>query len=254
MKLKLLFILLYITSSYSQEISFSKEDTSIENIISTLFEGSIDTKTLECVWRPNISEKLQFGESYNGMLYTIVDTTFFTQLNNKKQFIIATTTYRKDRNLKKETCHTCAPSLSIITLEYSPEKDKLLVLEFDKFVTQYGGWGEPQDVTIYSISDTSNIVQVNWGSTGQGYTEAGTSFFHNGNLILSILTHEDNEGTTENQSERYEYNTSIIPNIKNNTLTFNKTGTQRIQNGKIIKVNETSIYKFIENRLEKICK
>ena len=77
-------------------ISFSKDEFTIDRIISILFEGEFDYNTSECKWRPNLAEKLQFGESHDGFLYTVLDTTYTHKNYSSNLTTMIVTTYVKD--------------------------------------------------------------------------------------------------------------------------------------------------------------
>ncbi len=244
--LLLLFIILPIIS-YSQRISFSSNEN-FNTIITTLYEGEL-INNKECKWRPNLSEKFQF-KPINDSLYTSIDTTFTFKRFDIKNTIIITSTYSPN-----ETCHACSPSLGIITLEHDEVNNKIIVVDFQKFVTKYGTWGEPGDVSLLEIGENNFCIKVTSNYSGMGMTGTYESLFYEGKKVLSYTSYEDNSGTTDNLSKIFEYNTSISIDKKKNNLLLTKKGSHLNQStGKVNKVNSTTSYIFINNEFEKVCK
>ena len=139
----LTFLLLFnFTIVKSQtDITFTEDNYKIDNILTTLFEGEFNYKTLECKWKPNTAEKLQFGESADGYLYTKLDTSFAYKTKYLPKITVVATTYVKDESGEKISCHACSPSFSVIVFVYDPSKKTFKLDSFFKYVNRYGGWG-----------------------------------------------------------------------------------------------------------------
>ena len=103
------------------------------------------------------------------------------------------------------------------------------------------------------INSNITLLQVSGIWSGQGYTEKYKRWYYNGKEILYYVTHADNKGVTDNKAEIFEFNTKISVDENNSQLILYKFGTTKDENtSKIVTINQTSIYKFIDNRFERI--
>ena len=244
-KTLLIFSILLFKVGYSQDVSFDINED-YNNIITKLFEGEM-INGKECKWKLNLSEKFQFQVMENDSLYTSIDTVFTCKEIEKVNKFIITSSYSKN-----ESCHSCSPTLSIITLEYDNYANKIRVKDFKKFVTKYGTWGEPGKVSLLQIGENEFSIKVSSNYSGMGMTSTNESIFYNGEKILSYTSYEDNSEATDDNSMIYKYTNSIGVD-KNYQITLNKNGTDIDQlTGKKIKVNSISRYNFINGELVKV--
>lgn len=251
----ILFLLCAFTKIVAQEIIFDEKAAQSE-IISKLFEGKWNVTSEECAWKPNISEKFQFGESYNGLLYTKIDTAFNYKTSYTTYFVLIASTYIKEEGGRYETCHACSPSLSIIKLAHNNEQKQLRLESFNKFVSKYGSYGLPSDVSLFYIGGDDYCIKVDDVYAGQGETEGYTTLYYEGNNILSFSSYGDNRGTDATEFDPYEYETSIFVDKEHKKLLLNKKGTDIIdsaETSKVVTVNETITYEFKNGIFEKLC-
>lgn len=238
--------LIIISRIYAQDISFDA-NASEQEILTKLFEGRWDNTKKECIWKPNIAEKLQFTESYNGLLYTKIDTVFVYTNSYSKNIIVITTTNVKDQDGEYESCHACAPIMSIIELEYEDYSKKLNLRIFEKFVAKYGSYGEGSDLSLLQLAKDEYCVKVVDSYTSTGITEEITSLYYNGKKILDFTSYNGNMGLTEDESELFGYKTSLFLDKDSKRLFLIKKGTEMIYddaNGKLRNTNETTKYLF----------
>lgn len=246
-KIILVISILLFNIGNSQDISFAINED-FNNIVKTLFEGELINGN-ECKWKLNLSEKFQFKTTDSDSLYTTIDTVFtIKEFDKRIKFIITTS------NSKYESCHACSPSLGIIKIEYDDEVNKIKVKDFKKFVTKYGSWGEPGEVSLLQIGENEFSIKVTSNYSGMGMTTTSESIFYEGEKILSYNSYEDNSGTTDDNSRIYKYTNSITVD-KNYQITLTKKGTDINQlTGKAVKVISSSKYNFINGELVKIYK
>lgn len=251
----ILLILLCSISCFSQDITTFAKDTPLMDIVTQLFDGRLNKATGECEWQPNTGERFQFGAGKGQVLYTVIDTTFVYHTGYTQELIVATSTYSKDGRGQREDCHICAPALSLITMEDAPEARHYVVADFSKYVSAFGGWGEPGSLSLIEIAEFVPLVVIDWGYTGQGATYSYKTMYYKGLPVLDIITHIDNEGATDEADERYSFDTTMAVDRDKGRLIFTKTGTEPDGKGKIIKVNQATTYRFDTDNItfDKVC-
>lgn len=246
---------IFLSASSQNTITFKKKDFNIVSVISELFEAKHDDVTKEFIWKPNFAEKLEFGVSSDGYLYTKLDT-LLVYGKDKSLGTIVTSTYVKDANGEKEDCHVCSPSLSLITFKLDETRENLELLYFKKFVTKYGSWGEPAQVGFLQISEDDFCINVSSEWQGQGITIGYQNLYYYGNNILNIDSYEDNFGSTSNKNEQISYETKVSVDKVNKIITLTKKGTEISEKtNKKILINKIEKFRFDENygKFIKIC-
>lgn len=244
---------------FAQDISFASNATNQE-ILTTLFEGTWSSSFNECKWKPNVAEKMKSGVSYDGFLYTSVDSVFNYNTSSNKYILIITSTKERDSWDSYQSCHVCAPSMSFIQLIFNEQSGKYELEVFEKFVTKYGDYGEPPiDISLLLIRKDVYCLKVVDEWIGQGYTIETTSLFLEGKEILSFRSHEDNLGNIydENESSSYQFSTNLYIDSENGKLLLSKIGTEMLYEGEssyVENVNEVLTYELKNNELEKTCK
>jgi hypothetical protein len=254
-----IFIVLLLIGSFSrliaQKLTFAAK-TSQSEIASRLFEGEWNVRTEECVWKPNLSESYQFGESYDGYLYTKIDTSFSYKNSFNTFIVLITSTYIKDQSNEYENCHGCAPSLSIIKLAYNEDQTELQLANFCKYVGISGSWGIHDDVSLFHIGGDDYFIKVDGFFTGQGSTEGYTTLYFEGKDVLTYSSYSTNGASGEEESNLYENTTSVFVDKELERVVLTKKGTERIFSGetsKVVQVNETITYEFKNGIFEKLC-
>lgn len=246
---------LFLSANAQNTMTIKKNDFNIVSVISELFEAKHNDETKEFIWKPNFAEKLEFGVSSDGYLYTKLDTLLIYG-KDKNLGTIVTSTYVKDENGEKENCHACSPSLSLITFKLDEARENLELLYFKKFVTKYGGWGEPAQVGFLQITDNDYCINVTSVWQGQGITIGYQNLYYFGENILNIDSHEDNFGATSNKNEQINYETVVSIDKVNKIITLNKKGTEISEKtNQKISINKIEKFRFDENygKFIKIC-
>ncbi len=254
-KIFTLITLTFIVSTNAQNISFKKREFNIPKVLSELFEAKYNEDTKEFVWKPNFAEKLEFGVSSDGYLYTKVDT-LLTYGVNKNIGTIVTSTYVKDEYGEKESCHACAPSMSLITFTADEARENLELTYFKKFAAKYGSWGEPAEAGVLQITEDSYCITLSSGWTGQGINMGYQNLFYEGENILHINNYEDNFGATDKKNEQISYETIVsIDKIKSILILTKKGNDIDPMTNKKVLINEIEKFKFdeFEGKFTKIC-
>lgn len=238
-------ILLHCISTLAQKsMIVNKNDFDKTVIVSKLFEAKYNKETKEFVWKPNYAEKLEFGVSNDGNLYTIIDTLLIYG-KNKNIGTIVTSTYVKDENGKKELCHACAPSLSLITFELDESRENLELSYFKKFVTNYGSFAEPAKISVLQITEEDYCFEVSNEWIGTGGASSWISLYYLGKNILNFESYQDNFALTEDKNEQFSYDTNLSVDITNKKIILTTIGTIIDQTtNKKININKTENYIF----------
>ncbi len=262
MKKLLFFFLLfgYFYQTKAQEIIFTP-NTSHYEIITKLFEGRWDSLKQECVWKPNLAEKLQFnGYLENDFLYNRIDKDFlYTKLEKSFYYetqygnyiVFLTSTYVKDKEGKYWSWEDYfAPSMSMIILKYDKLKQTIILDKFEKYMTDYGSWNlPPADITLIQIGADEHCVKVvddfinTWG-----YRKNCTNLYYQGRRVLSFISDENSE-PNENNEYLYKYSTTMTIDKATKKITLHKKGTETILSSldntpKVVAVDEIKTYKF----------
>jgi hypothetical protein len=250
MKTYFLIVILFLSNCMISQIQFDKLDSDYK-IISQLFDAKMIEKDTSFYWFPNSSESVQFDSSKNDTLFTKIDTIFKHDLKK----IYLTKTYKSNF-----ICHACQPSLGIIELQYDELNEKYNVLVCNKYVNNYGTWGEsPKERYLMQISPDAYASIVVENYSGMGVETKITSIYLNGKKIFSFESFLD-ESVFEEEKLNSKYKTSISYDKKTNTIKIIKKGKDAIKevfrNGneyfEVIPVNQISTYKFDGEFLQKI--
>jgi hypothetical protein len=269
MKQYIFFFLLfaYCYQTKAQEISFTP-NTSHYEIITKLFEGRWDSLKQECVWKPNLAEKLQFNpydyviydKLDNDFLYTKLEKSFYYETKYGNYIVFITSTYVKDKEGKSIWWDIFfAPSMSMIILKYDKLKQTIILDRFEKYITFYGSWDlPPSDITLIQIGEDEYCIKVvddfvnTWG-----YRKNYTTLYYQGNEVLSFISDEHGE-SGESEEYYFKYSTSMTIDKATKKITLHKKGTHLKSNSldntpKIVPVDEIKTYKFNGLTFELVC-
>ncbi|MFN5318776.1 MAG: hypothetical protein ACK5CY_08040 [Bacteroidia bacterium] len=249
-------IVLFTNSIKAQEEFSYTGKTSLPKIMSTLFNGQWNGTA--CVWKPNFYEKSLWGASYDGMLYTMIDTVMIYRTPNATRLILVTSTIKKESATEYEMCHACALGLSIISFDYDKSKGKISLAGFDKFAGFYGAFGSPDEVSLRPFGIEDYFVEINGAFGNMGYMGEYLTFYYLGEMVLSVTTSENNAGNIPEGEEGYfGYVTEVVFDNESKILSLIKKGTKEIYNddgsSRIAPADEVIRYQFINGRFEKIC-
>lgn len=248
----IIILLFYVSINAQDDITFKKTegDSILPSIISKLFDAKFNEQTKEFIWKPNYAERLEFGVSHDGYLYTKLDK--YLKYDNNNFTTIVAYTYVKDENGEYESCHICSPSLSLITFKLDEGKENVELLYFKKFVSRIGSFGESTDVDILQISQDEYCVKESNEWVGQGSSYTYEHLYYYGEEILDIVTYGDNQ---DNLFNHYETIVSVDKINKIITLTKKEAGRNKKTNQKTT-INTIEKYKFDDDNKKyvKICK
>jgi hypothetical protein len=243
-------------NSYNaQEFAYAGK-SSLPSIISTLFNGQWNGSA--CAWKPNFYEKSVWGESFDGMLYTIPDTVMIYRTTNTTRLIVVTSTKKKQSETEYEMCHVCALGLSIISFDYDKSKGKITLVGFEKFAGVYGSYGEPDAVSLRPFGDDDYFVEITGAFGNMGYMAEYFELYYSGKDVFQAVVSEDNGGKiTEGEDGYFGNTTKVNFDSDNKILILTKVGTKEFYNedgtSRIVPADEVVRYQFTNGEFEKIC-
>lgn len=247
----ILAIVLVSFKAKAQDFFFPQKMTQTE-ILTNLFEGKWDAALEKCFWKPNLWEKFNFGVSYNGMLYSEVDTAFSFTTVNGRHLIMIVATYVMEEDGRLESGFCSAPSMSIIELYFDEKRKGYTLLLFKKFVAQYGFYGELSPVSLLYVGGDIHCIRVEGGYWGQGYEDSFSVLYYMGEKIFSFSTRRNNSGTADPE---YSNVTTLLYDKETNKLILKTKGTDIIGDDatKIVIVDQIETYEFKGGQFVKIC-
>jgi len=252
MRLSSILILLLLSPFIRAQYSYSvpKKSFDPKTVIAHCFDAKYNKDNDEWVWQPNFAEKLDFGVSADGNLYTTLDTILYYTPKHE-QFAMVLYTYTKDEKGQKDAAHISAPALGIIGFNLNPTTGNYDLTYCKKFEASVGGYGEGGQVSLLQVGDDAYAVKVDWGYTGQGITTTYATLYLEGEGVLSYTSGEDNGGWTDNEAERYAYDTQLKVDKAKKTITLIRTGTEiNEKTNKKVPVHQTTSYQYDEDTMQ----
>ncbi|MDX1908160.1 MAG: hypothetical protein SF053_14080 [Bacteroidia bacterium] len=247
-------LLCLVCPSWAQEIVFAP-DVSDRELLETLFEGVWNRQDAECVWAPNLAERLQFGGTEDGFLYTQVDTSFNYETSDGRYRRVITSTYRKLGG-EKEFCHACAPVISEIELRYDPEASTYSLDSFGKYVTSSGSWGDMGRVSLQPIGKDIYCTRLDGAYDANGILSESITLIYQGRVVLQLFPAGDNEGTALAESDVYHFESDVRIDKARQILILHTIGTEPVDTDglfRVVPVNRIIRYQFTDGVFEKMC-
>ncbi|MFM8432479.1 MAG: hypothetical protein ACKOA1_06770 [Bacteroidota bacterium] len=132
---------------------------------------------------------------------------------------------------------------------------KQRMIGFYKYVDENGTWGEPGKFSLIRVGKDYYCIKVDVEFSAQGYNDYGTRLYYEGKDALTYSSHGNNMAATDNESEVYEYNTTINYDKEKNIVTLHKKGTMLSDPGKsnrVVRVDQLMNYRFNNGVFERI--
>lgn len=185
----------------------------------------------------------QLGE--NNFLYSVVDTTMVIERATEKVYFIIFRTAPMVTNEEGEwvnanNCHVCGVKLGYCS--YTIEGDSIYVQKFSRNFATHGSFGEKTySLSIIDLGDGYELLKVDDPYEGMGTTSVSTRFYMDGELMLSMISKENNSGSrNKNEKGYYEFRTAFDYNRERHTITIRQTGYSiHEQTGKRMVTNKT---------------
>jgi len=228
------FILLLITLSCETKkelktVSGIKQTPS--GILSNLLNGNLDSASGIIKWAATEGDIIE----YNGQLidsqylYSSIDTVFTIKRNNETEYlaVFSTAPMTKDdmgKMVSASDCHVCGLKIGYFT--YTIVNDSLQIQTFRKNFATHGTFGEKSYlVSFVNLGDGYEILKIDDPYNGMGISTVTTKFYMSGELLLSMISREDNAGNYDStQKGYYEFKTDFAYNPSKHTININQTG------------------------------
>lgn len=215
-------------------------------ILTHLLNGEYKAKFNAVKWsatRGDIHEfNGQLGEQ--NVLYSFIDTTMTIDREGEKIYYTIFHTSpmvinEEGKLVNPNNCHVCGVNLGYFS--YIIENDSIYIQKFKRNFATHGSFGEKSyDLSMINLGNGYELLKVDDPYEGMGTASVATRFYQDGELMLSMISTENNRGNrAKNQKGYYEFKTDYAYNNKAQTITVKQTG-YRIdeQSGKRIPTNK----------------
>lgn len=201
------------------------------DLLTNLLSGEWDAKHHVVKWRATPGDVHEFNGvlSAQSMLYSFIDTTFAVDLDGEKQYYVVFHTAPMMTNedgefVNANSCHVCGVNLGYFT--YSKDKDSIYVDKFKRNFAKHGSFGSRSySLSIINMGDGYELLKVDDPYEGMGTASVATRFYQEGELLLSIISKENNSGSrNKNEKGYYEFKTAFAYDPKMHTITIRQTG------------------------------
>ena len=227
-------------------VSYPKSYTP-ENMLEHLLSGEYNTDRKAVKWHGTPGDIHEFNGQLgeNRALYSFVDTTFILQRGDEKVYytIFRTApmiTSEEGEFVNANSCHVCGVNLGYFS--YTIENDSLYVNKFNRSFATHGSFGAKSYIlSMINLGDGYELLKVDDPYEGMGTASVATRFYQDGELMLGMISKENNSGNRDtNQKGYYEFKTDFTYSQDEHAIMVKQTG-YRIdeQSGKKISTNKT---------------
>lgn len=226
-------------------ISFTPTD-----ILKNLLSGEFNAKPAAVKWSATPGDIYEFngllGEK--GALYSFVDTTMVIERENEKIYYTifrtaSMVTNEEDEFVNANNCHVCGVNLGYFS--YTIENDSIYVNKFKRNFATHGSFGtKAYTLSMINLGDGYELLKVDDPYQGMGVSSVATRFYQDGELMLSMISQENNSGNRDKgQKGHYEFKTNFLYNDKEHAILIKQTG---------YRINEKSGKKILTNKTKKL--
>ena len=234
-------------------LSYSPKDMLID-----LLAGQWDAQYNTVKWKATPGDVHEFNGvlSTQPFLYSVVDTTFVMGRGDEQRYyvVFSTAPMMADETgelVNANSCHVCGVNLGFFS--YTKDNDSIYLDKFKRNIATHGSFGSrPYALSLINLGDGYELLQVDDPYEGMGTTSIATRFYSDGELVLSMISAENNQGNRErNEKGYYEFTTAFTYDPKMHSITIRQTG-YRIgeQSGKKIVTNKTKKLVLDNNTLQ----
>lgn len=239
----------FILISYcmvASPVSYPKSYTP-ENMLEHLLSGEYNTDRKAVKWYATPGDIHEFNGQLgeNRALFSFVDTTMIIKRGDENVYytIFRTApmiTSEEGDFVNANSCHICGVNLGYFS--YTIENDSIYITKFKRNFATHGSFGAKSfSLSMINLGDGYELLKVDDPYEGMGITSVTTRFYQDGELMLGMISEENNSGNRDkNQKGYYEFITDFTYNDKEHTILIKQTG-YRIdeKSGKKISMNKT---------------
>lgn len=221
-------------------------------ILTHLLNGEYKAKFNAVKWNATPSDVHEFNGQLGekSFLYSFVDTTMVISRENEKVYYTIFRTAPMITNeagefVNANSCHVCGVNLGYFS--YTIEGDSIYIQKFKRNFATHGSFGEKAySLSIINLGDGYELLKVDDPYDGMGTATVTTKFYQEGELMLSMISKENNNGNRNRvQKGYYEFKTDFAYSNKAHTITVKQTGYKiEEQSGKRIPINKIKKLQF----------
>ncbi len=248
----LLLLLLFSNSLYATSPGNYPASTTPAEMLTDLLDGEYQASQKAVKWLATPGDVHEFNAQLgeNRILYSFIDTTMTVKRGNENVYYTVFRTSPMVTNedgefVNANSCHVCGVSLGYFS--YTIENDSIYIKKFKRNFATHGSFGEKSyTLSMINLGDGYELLKVDDPYEGMGTASVATRFYQEGELMLSMISKENNRGNRNgNQKGYYEFKTDFAYSNKAHSITVKQTG-YRIdeQSGKKIPINKIKKLQF----------
>lgn len=243
-------LVLFSNSLFASTVGYPASYSQAEILVHLLNgEYNADQKAVKWIATPGDMHEFNGLLGAKNALYSFVDTTMVIERESEKIYYTFFRTSPMVINedgefVNPNNCHICGVNLGYFS--YTIEGDSIYVQKYKRNFATQGSFGEKTySLSMVNLGDGYELLKVDDPYEGMGTASVATRFYQDGELMLSMISKENNLGNrAKNQKGYYEFKTEYAYNGKAQTITVKQTGYRideqsgkRIPTSKIKKLN-----------------
>lgn len=246
-----LLLVLFSNNLFASPVGYPESYTPAD-LLTSLLKGEYKANQKAVKWNATPADIHEFNGQLGeeNLLYSFVDTTMMIERENEKIYYTIFRTAPMITNEDGEfenanNCHVCGVNLGYFS--YTIENNSIYIQKFKRNFATHGSFGiKSYSLSIINLGDGYDLLKVDDPYEGMGTTSVATRFYHDGELVLSMISREDNRGNrAKTQKGYYEFKTDYTYNIQAHTITVKQTGYKiDEQSGKRITINKIKKLNF----------
>lgn len=224
------FMLLFLTSC-QVSADTSPAPATPAQVLTNLLSGEYKPDLKAVKWQALPADIHEFNGQLGdkSALYSFIDTTMVIKRGEENLYYTIFRTAPMMTNedgefVNANSCHVCGVNVGYFT--YTLENDSMYVNKFKRNIATHGSFGQKSyALSMVNLGDGYELLKVDDPYEGMGIESVVTRFYQDGELVLSMISKENNSGNrTKNQKGYYEFETDFAYNDKEHTITVKQTG------------------------------
>ena len=239
-------VFLFSNSLYASPVAYPVNYTPAE-LLTALLSGAYDANQKSVKLSATAGDIHEFNGQLgeNQALFSLVDTTISIERGSENIYYTIFHTAPMVTNddgefVNANNCHVCGVNLGYFS--YTIEGDSIYIQKFKRNFATHGSFGEKSyTLSMINLGDGYELLKVDDPYEGMGINSVATRFYQDGELLLSMISEENNSGNHDkDQKGYYEFITDFSYHDKEHTILIKQTGYRiHEQSGKKIPTNET---------------
>ncbi len=240
---------LFLNSLLASPIAYPVTYTPAE-LLTGLLSGEYNPNHKSVKWPATLGDIHEFNGQFaeKSVLYSFVDTTMIIKRDDENVYYTIFRTASMITNedgefVNANNCHVCGLNLGYFS--YTIENDSIYIQKFKRNFATHGSFGEKSyRLSLINLGDGYELLMVDDPYDGMGITSVNTRFYQDGELLLSMISEENNSGNREKEQKGYyEFITDFTYNDKEHTILIKQTG---------YRIHEKSGKKIVTNKTKKL--